>query len=48
MTIGVTIDDAQRHGLVDTVQQACLEGVSIDMANAQGGMERPNPAACSG
>jgi putative membrane protein len=34
------IDDARRHGLIDTILQAHMEGVLVDIANAQGGMER--------
>jgi putative membrane protein len=38
--IGGYVDDARRRGLIDTVQQSRLEAVLVDMANAQGGMER--------
>ena len=34
------IAEAQRGGLIDTIQQAHLEGLLVDIANAQGGMER--------
>jgi putative membrane protein len=34
------IAEAQRRGHLDTIQQAQLEQVLIDIANAQGGMER--------
>ena len=34
------IADAQRAGLIDTIQQSHLEGGLVDIANAQGGMER--------
>ena len=34
------IADAQRRGWIDSVQQAAMEGVLVDIANAQGGMER--------
>ena len=34
------IAEAQRQGLVDTIQQTALERVLVDIANAQGGMER--------
>lgn len=34
------IDDARRASAIDTIQQAHLEGVLVDIANAQGGMER--------
>ena len=37
---GRRIDLARRNGWIDTVQQASMEGVLIDIANAQGGMER--------
>ena len=37
---GRRIDDARRRGWIDTVQQAQMERVLIDIANAQGGMER--------
>ncbi|WP_076071626.1 bestrophin family protein [Sphingomonas montana] len=32
--------EAQRRGLIDTIQQTQLERVLVDIANAQGGMER--------
>ncbi|GGE79510.1 bestrophin family protein [Sphingomonas prati] len=34
------IAEAQRRGLIDTIQQTQLERVLVDIANAQGGMER--------
>ncbi|WP_085808713.1 bestrophin family protein [Sphingomonas sp. TZW2008] len=34
------IDDARKAGMIDTIQQAHLEGLLVDIANAQGGMER--------
>ena len=34
------IDDARRRGWIDTVQQARMESTLVDIANAQGGMER--------
>ena len=37
---GTAIARAQRNGLLDTIQQAQLEQVLIDISNAQGGMER--------
>ena len=37
---GRRIAEAQRAGHIDTIQQAQLEAVLIDIANAQGGMER--------
>ena len=37
---GYRIADAQRGGKIDTIQQSSLERVLIDIANAQGGMER--------
>ena len=37
---GRRIDEARRRGWIDTVQQAQFERVLIDIANAQGGMER--------
>lgn len=37
---GRRIADAMREGLIDTIQQAQMERVLIDIANAQGGMER--------
>ena len=37
---GRRIDDARRKGWIDTIQQAQMERVLIDIANAQGGMER--------
>jgi putative membrane protein len=37
---GRRIDDARRAGWIDTVQQARMETTLVDIANAQGGMER--------
>jgi putative membrane protein len=37
---GRRIAEAQRAGYIDSIQQAQLESVLIDIANAQGGMER--------
>ncbi|HQS95645.1 MAG: hypothetical protein B7X90_02395 [Novosphingobium sp. 17-62-19] len=37
---GRKIADAHRAGLIDTVQQSAMESILVDMANAQGGMER--------
>jgi putative membrane protein len=37
---GRRIADAQRRGWIDTIQQAQMERVLVDIANAQGGMER--------
>ncbi|MDO6413217.1 bestrophin family ion channel [Sphingomonas sp. BIUV-7] len=37
---GRRIAEAQRQGHIDTVQQSRIESVLIDIANAQGGMER--------
>jgi putative membrane protein len=37
---GRRIDDARRQGRIDTIQQAAMEAVLVDIANAQGGMER--------
>lgn len=37
---GRLIADAKRQGLIDTIQQTHMEGILVDMANAQGGMER--------
>ena len=34
------IADIRREGLIDTIQQAQIERVMVDIANAQGGMER--------
>ena len=34
------IDDARRKGWIDTILQSRMEGLLIDIANAQGGMER--------
>ncbi|WP_088185264.1 bestrophin family protein [Sphingobium sp. Z007] len=37
---GRRIDIARREGWIDTIQQAQMEAVLVDIANAQGGMER--------
>jgi ion channel-forming bestrophin family protein len=37
---GRRIDMARREAMIDTIQQAQMEAVLIDIANAQGGMER--------
>lgn len=37
---GRRIDEARRAGWIDTIQQTRMEAVLIDIANAQGGMER--------
>lgn len=37
---GRRIDDARRTGWIDTIQQARMESTMVDIANAQGGMER--------
>ncbi|MFZ2996793.1 bestrophin family protein [Sphingobium sp.] len=37
---GRRIDIARRSGWIDTIQQSRMESVLIDIANAQGGMER--------
>ena len=37
---GRRIADATRQGLIDTIQQTQIETVLVDIANAQGGMER--------
>lgn len=37
---GRRIDEARRNGWIDTIQQTSMESVLIDIANAQGGMER--------
>jgi putative membrane protein len=34
------VEDARRRGWIDTVQQASMEAIMVDIANAQGGMER--------
>lgn len=34
------IDAAMRAGLIDTIQQSHIEGLLVEIANAQGGMER--------
>ena len=37
---GRRIDDARRHGWIDTILQSRMEATLVDIANAQGGMER--------
>ena len=37
---GRRIDDARRRGWIDTIQQTRMESTMVDIANAQGGMER--------
>lgn len=37
---GRRIDGARERGWIDTIQQASMENVLVDIANAQGGMER--------
>ncbi|HEX7742994.1 MAG TPA: bestrophin family ion channel [Sphingobium sp.] len=37
---GLRIANSVRRGWIDTIQQARIESVLVDMANAQGGMER--------
>ncbi len=37
---GRRIDDARRAGWIDTIQQSRMESTLVDIANAQGGMER--------
>ncbi|GFE77618.1 MULTISPECIES: bestrophin family protein [Novosphingobium] len=37
---GRRIDEARRNGWIDTIQQAQMEAVLVDIANSQGGMER--------
>ena len=37
---GRRIDDARRRGWIDTIQQETFERILVDIANAQGGMER--------
>ncbi|WP_242146523.1 MULTISPECIES: bestrophin family ion channel [unclassified Sphingomonas] len=37
---GRRIDQARRDGLLDTIQQTAMEQILVDIANAQGGMER--------
>jgi len=37
---GRLIAQALHQGMIDTIQQTQLEGILVDMANAQGGMER--------
>ncbi|MGH6745840.1 bestrophin family protein [Novosphingobium sp.] len=37
---GHRIDEARRKGWIDTIQQAQMEAVLVDIANSQGGMER--------
>ncbi|WP_242096435.1 MULTISPECIES: bestrophin family ion channel [unclassified Sphingomonas] len=37
---GRRIDEARRRGWIDTIQQEAFERILVDIANAQGGMER--------
>ena len=37
---GRRINEARQRGWIDTIQQAAMEAVLVDIANAQGGMER--------
>jgi putative membrane protein len=37
---GRRVDDARRQGWIDTIQQTRMESTMVDIANAQGGMER--------
>jgi len=37
---GRRIAQARRDGLIDTIQQTAMENILVDIANAQGGMER--------
>ena len=37
---GRRIEDARRRGWIDSIQQTQIEAVLVDIANAQGGMER--------
>lgn len=37
---GRRIDDARRRGWIDSIQQSAIERILVDIANAQGGMER--------
>jgi putative membrane protein len=37
---GRRIDDARKKGWIDSIQQAAMERILVDIANAQGGMER--------
>ena len=37
---GRRVDDARRRGWIDTIQQTRMEATMVDIANAQGGMER--------
>ncbi|RVT93792.1 bestrophin family protein [Sphingomonas crocodyli] len=37
---GRRIDTARKNGWIDTIQQSAMESVLVDIANAQGGMER--------
>lgn len=37
---GRRIDEARRAGWIDTIQQTQMEAILVDIANAQGGMER--------
>jgi putative membrane protein len=37
---GCRVEEARREGQIDTIQQVHLENLLVDIANAQGGMER--------
>ncbi|PPT80946.1 MULTISPECIES: bestrophin family protein [Xanthomonas] len=39
-TTGRSIEQARRDGWIDSIQQASIERILVDIANAQGGMER--------
>ncbi len=39
-TTGRSVEQARREGWIDSIQQASVERILVDIANAQGGMER--------
>ncbi|MEA9970471.1 bestrophin family ion channel, partial [Xanthomonas campestris pv. raphani] len=39
-TTGRAVEQARRDGWIDSIQQASVERILVDIANAQGGMER--------
>ncbi|NEL40446.1 MAG: bestrophin, partial [Xanthomonas perforans] len=39
-TTGRSVEQARRDGWIDSIQQASVERILVDIANAQGGMER--------
>lgn len=39
-TTARSVEQARRHGWIDSIQQASMERILVDIANAQGGMER--------